>query len=164
MGVAANDTNQNLTLSITASDVNGDPFQNITTWYRNGSSIMLLNMPFEGGSNSTWTKDYSGNGNNATGTANWSSSIGHDGFGAYNFNGSQYLNVTSSDSINSKVNFSITAWVKPGFGTNNRNNAPIVKRAGNTYSLELISFVRSLINTSFGLISVIILSSRLVWF
>ncbi len=38
----------------------------IYNWKKDGNSIAVLNMPFEGGSNSTFTKDYSPYRNNGT--------------------------------------------------------------------------------------------------
>jgi hypothetical protein len=83
-----NNTNQNLTAYVTTSDLDADAVKSIYNWYVNGISLPVLNMPFEGGSNSTWTKDYSPYGNNGTVTsATWNSTGGYDGKGAYMFDG-----------------------------------------------------------------------------
>lgn len=108
-----NDTNQNLSISFTTNAT-----KNITNWYVNGRSIMLLNMPFEGGSNGTFTKDYSGYGNNGTVSgATWNSTGGYDGKGAYEFDGeNNSINVSGSNVIN----VSISLWVN--LKTSNNTN------------------------------------------
>ncbi|MFC1728394.1 LamG-like jellyroll fold domain-containing protein [Nanoarchaeota archaeon] len=81
-------TTENLTAYWDVSDPEGDPIYNITDWRLNGTSIAVLNMQFEGGSNSTWTKDYTTYGNNGTIiNATWNSTGGYDGGGAYEFDG-----------------------------------------------------------------------------
>ena len=53
--------NSNLTCNWNnVQDSDNDSVVNITNWYKNNISISLLYLPFEGGSNSTFTKDYSG--------------------------------------------------------------------------------------------------------
>ena len=54
-----NYTDENLTC-YNQSTNDGTAVKNIYNWYKDNSSIMVLNMPFEGSSNSTYTKDYSG--------------------------------------------------------------------------------------------------------
>lgn len=112
-----NDTNQNLTLYYSVSEADDEPVKNITNWYVNGTSIAILNMPFEGidstTSNNAW--DYSGFGNNASeiNGATWSATAGHDGKGAYVFDGSNdYLNFSSQINI-VNTNWTITFWAKP---------------------------------------------------
>ena len=64
---ANNRTTDNLTVyNQSTSDSDGDAVKNIINWQVNGTSITVLNLPFEGGSNGTFTKDYSGFGNNGT--------------------------------------------------------------------------------------------------
>jgi len=58
-----NSTSENLTVYYTLNDTNA---KGIINWYRNGTSIAVLNMPFEGGSNSTFTRDYTPFENNGT--------------------------------------------------------------------------------------------------
>jgi len=105
---------ENLTISLTAIDADNESVKNITNWYRNGSNIMVLNMPFEGGSNSTFTKDYSGYGNNGTVSgATWNASSGYDGKGAYQFDGSSdFINVSDDNSLDIATELTISAWVK----------------------------------------------------
>lgn len=69
-------------------DPDEDPVKNIFNWYRDETSGMALNMPFEGGSNSTWTRDYSnfGNDGNVINVV-WNATAGYDSFGAYKFRG-----------------------------------------------------------------------------
>ncbi|MFC1728019.1 alpha/beta fold hydrolase [Nanoarchaeota archaeon] len=109
--LATNDTTENLTVYVTATDPDNDSVKNIIDWRVNGTSIAILNMPFEGGSNSTFTKDYStfGNDGNVIG-ANWNASRGYDGFGAYELDGNgDYVNTTDIP-INGPLTLSL--WVK----------------------------------------------------
>ncbi|MBU1974220.1 MAG: LamG domain-containing protein, partial [Nanoarchaeota archaeon] len=110
---ATNDTNQNLTAyNQSTADVDGDSVKNVYNWMMNGSPIAVLNMPFEGGSNSTFTKDYSGLGNNGSITgAIWNSTGGYGENGAYEFNGSTYIDIPDSDSFTLN-NFSVLVWIK----------------------------------------------------
>ena len=82
-------TNENLTVYLqNVADIDGDNITNITDWRVNGSSIAVLNLPFEGGSNSSHTRDYSSYNYtvNVSGAV-WNSTGGSDGFGAYEFDG-----------------------------------------------------------------------------
>jgi len=115
-----NSTNANLTLNLSVSDADGDSVKNITTWYVNGTSWTLLNMPFEKingtAENNSW--DYSNFGNNGSVfNATWNATGGFDGKGAYDFNGTSYIDVGSSDSLNDiKNQVTLIAWVKPTTG------------------------------------------------
>ena len=89
-------TNENLTVyNQSTVDLEEDPVKNIINWYLDDNSFTVLNMPFEGGSQTgdvdgitDAAKDYSGYGNNATTyNATWDSTNGYDNFGAYYFNG-----------------------------------------------------------------------------
>ncbi|MBU0757643.1 MAG: LamG domain-containing protein, partial [Nanoarchaeota archaeon] len=106
-------TTQNLTCNYNVTDPNGDNITNITVWYKNNESITLLYMPFEGGSNSTYTKDYSGYGNDGMviGSATWNRTGGQIG-GAYEFSvGATYIEIPDSSSVGtSNSNFSIELW------------------------------------------------------
>jgi len=108
-------TTDNLTVyNQSTYDADGDSVKNIINWYKNDTSISVLNMPFEGGSNSSWTKDYSGFGNNGTViNAVWNSSGGYDGKGAYEFDGDgDYIDCGTSDIFNITTNLTICLWVK----------------------------------------------------
>ena len=76
-------SSNNLTCNFNVTDADGDNVVNITNWYKNNESILLAYWPFEGGSNSTYTKDYSGYGNDFTvkmnGTGAWNRSQGKIG-------------------------------------------------------------------------------------
>ena len=126
-------TVENLTayaINVTAED--NDSIKLIYDWKRNGSSIAVLNMPFEGGSNSTWTRDYSDRSNNGTvvNDVTWNSTGGHDGKGAYEFDAvDDYIDLGSNpDFAFGTGDFTYTAWIYPtdlsigysmiiGFGT-----------------------------------------------
>ena len=112
-----NTTNLNLTAyNQSTADADNDGIKNIFNWKLNGTSLAVLNMLFEGGSNNTFTVDYSGFGNNGSVTnAAWNASGGYDDGGAYNFNGTtDYIIIPVSNSLNMSTNdFSISAWIKP---------------------------------------------------
>jgi hypothetical protein len=136
----ANTTSENLTCySQNTYDENGDPVKNIFNWQRNSTSISLLNMPFEGGSNTTYTRDYSGNGNNgAVNGSTWSSTSGYDGKGAYGFDGlNDYINIGAPASLNfaGNTSFTIAARVKVLGGTN--THRPIVVKGDTQYTLKI---------------------------
>ncbi len=117
--VTTNNTNQNLTLYPQyLFDKNGNPGKNITNWFRNSTSITSLNMPFEGingtSSNNAW--DYSGHGYQGVEKSGitWSSGAGVDGWGAYEFDGTNdFIVIPGSSNLASLTAFSITAWIYP---------------------------------------------------
>ncbi|MFC1722753.1 LamG-like jellyroll fold domain-containing protein [Nanoarchaeota archaeon] len=92
-----NYSNENLSVTYSSADSDGEDVKNITTWYVDGDSIALMQMPFEAteGNESEWFKDYSNNSNHGTvNGATWNSTGGFDGWGAYEFDGvSSYLTV-----------------------------------------------------------------------
>ncbi len=103
----------NLTVTWESSDTDGDEIKNITNWYRNGTSITALAIPFEGGSGTTFTRDYSGNGNNGTvNGATWNATGGHDGRGTYVFDGSNdYIDLGLDPSLQVQDEISLSAWI-----------------------------------------------------
>ncbi|MBU0962688.1 MAG: VCBS repeat-containing protein, partial [Nanoarchaeota archaeon] len=105
-----NTTNANLTTYWTVTSSSN--VKNITNWYLNNKSIQLLNMPFEGGSTSSYTKDYSGfNNNGVVSSAYWNSTGGHDNFGAYQFDGiNDFINLSSK--ILTGTNLTYGGWIK----------------------------------------------------
>jgi hypothetical protein len=76
-------TTDNLTLQYTLSP----GWWEIVSWLRNGIPLTVLNLPFDGGSNSTWARDYSGYSNNATVIGAENTTAGYIG-GAYVFDSS----------------------------------------------------------------------------
>ncbi|MBU5557737.1 MAG: PGF-pre-PGF domain-containing protein [Candidatus Aenigmarchaeota archaeon] len=109
-----NYTSDNLTCyNQSTSDANGDTVKNIYNFYKNATSVMVLNMPFEGGGNSTFIRDYSGYGNNATfANATFNRTGGYDGRGAYEFNRNSWIYIPDSTSLNITENITIMAWIK----------------------------------------------------
>lgn len=62
-----NATSENLTLyPQNAASPTGHPVKNISNWYLDDVPIAVLNLPFEGNTNESWSPDFSGYGNNAT--------------------------------------------------------------------------------------------------
>ena len=97
-----NTTNENLTISYSSTDVDGNFITNITDWRLGGTSIAVLNMPFDKNVAELTTgaiRDYSTYGNNGTlgggvkaNSPTWNSS-GKVG-GAYTFDGTDdYIDV-----------------------------------------------------------------------
>ena len=113
----SNLTDGNLTCyNQSTADPDDDSVKNIYNWYEGGISIVSLNMPFEGGSNSTYTKDYSVNSHaGITSGPTWNSTGGHDGFGAYEFSNSEgdYINSSASNVVlTGGSDFAISVWIK----------------------------------------------------
>ncbi|MBI2628501.1 LamG domain-containing protein [Candidatus Pacearchaeota archaeon] len=110
-----NMTTENLTVYVTTNDSDGDNVKKIYNWYKNNKSLSSLYLPFEGQSNSTYTKDYSNGGNNAEVVgAEWNRSGGYDGFGSYTFNdNNERIIIQDSPNIEMNNNFTILTWVYP---------------------------------------------------
>ncbi|MBU0470130.1 MAG: LamG domain-containing protein, partial [Nanoarchaeota archaeon] len=108
---ATNDTNQNLTAyNQSTADGDSDPVKNIYNWFKDGTSFASINLPFEGGSNATSTREYV-NDNNVTVTdALWNSTGGYDGKGAYEFDGAGDQITVPSVYLNGSQNFSVFTW------------------------------------------------------
>lgn len=112
-------TTENLTVyNISTYDLDGDNVTNIISWYRNNTPFTVFNAPFEGGSNSTFTREYSGFQNNGTVIgADWNATGGFDGKGAYTFNGTNatFIVFTNSSNITTGIDseFTVVAWVYP---------------------------------------------------
>ncbi len=85
-----NTTVENLTCyNQSTFDIDGDDVKNIYDWSLDGSTILLTLAPFEGGSNGSYTREYSGGlGYDLSAYATWNSTGGYDGWGAYSFDGS----------------------------------------------------------------------------
>ncbi len=113
-----NDTTQNLTVyPQNVADADGDAVKNITNWILNRSSIMRLNLPFEGlNSSVTNASDYSGNQNNFTlnGNVAWALTGGYDARGAYVLDGADaYLNRSYDPDFDfGNGSFTIVGWFK----------------------------------------------------
>ncbi|MGV8161935.1 MAG: LamG-like jellyroll fold domain-containing protein [Candidatus Nanoarchaeia archaeon] len=110
-----------LLVSFSVSDPNGDDIYNITDWRKDATSIVVLNMPFEVNIANTATsaiRDYSTYSNNGTlgggvesATPTWipNGKIGS----AYSFDGGDYVDIQESSSLNVGLgNWTIAAWSK----------------------------------------------------
>lgn len=109
-----NDTSQNVTLyPQNVSDPNNEHVKNITNWYRNATSIMVLNIPFEGNGKLNGT-DFSGFNNNVTDVigAVWNASAGVDSFGAYQFDGNDQVIIPDSSFLRLNQSLSVEVWMK----------------------------------------------------
>jgi lysophospholipase L1-like esterase len=92
-------------------------------WFVDTSSpIMSLYLPMEGGSADA-LNDYSGNGTAATANGNpvWTATAGHDGHGAFSFDGNDDLD--GGEGFPTASSYTKTAWVyRTGSGSNGGNN------------------------------------------
>ncbi|MFC1800788.1 hypothetical protein ACFLYT_01900, partial [Nanoarchaeota archaeon] len=106
-----NTTNEDLLCyNQSTADVENEPIKNIYDWTVGGSTILLTLAPFEGGSNNTWTRDYSGSlGYNLAANADWNATAGYDGFGAYEFDGvNDYIYLDNSADTSTIFDATIT--------------------------------------------------------
>ncbi|MCX6774024.1 MAG: LamG domain-containing protein, partial [Candidatus Micrarchaeota archaeon] len=132
--LGTNLTSENLTVyNQSTYDADGNSVKNIINWNKNGQSIAVLNMPFEGGSNSTFTKDYSGFGNNGTVSgATWNATGGYDGKGAYQFNGiDNYIDCGNAENLQIQGSITLAAWIKPNSLTDGEHK--VIHKANSTY-------------------------------
>ena len=107
----------NLALSTTANDSLACSYDlglqattSATAWYKNGIPIMTLYMPFEGGP-SYALDDASGNNNPMLpiGDPVWTVNGGHDGYGAFVFDGNSYI--TAGNIFPTRSSYTKTAWI-----------------------------------------------------
>ncbi|MFC1754732.1 LamG domain-containing protein, partial [Thermoproteota archaeon] len=138
-----NGTSENITVWYqNVADSEGDDVKNITVWQETGKST-ILSCPFEGGSNSTWTRDYSLEGINSTvADATWDSSGGYDGKGAYYFDGADDAIIYEESGWHIQdTQGSISVWFNATSGTNEVIFVYRVKDAGaaNWFQLKVVN-------------------------
>ncbi len=97
------------------TDAEGDTVSNIYAWSIDGAPYATVQMPFEGGSNSTYAEDYSGNGyDGAVGSSvTWNSTGGVNSRGAYYFgpvNGG--IDLGDRSEIDGTTALTVAMWVK----------------------------------------------------
>ncbi|MFH0875607.1 MAG: LamG domain-containing protein [archaeon] len=152
-------TNDTITCNYNnTQDLDGDSVVNITNWYRNNQSTMLLYLPFEGGSNSTHIKDYSGYNfktevttgygyNAGVYNATWNRTGGRIG-GAYYFNNTESVpprDLISYGDLNEfdfQGSFTLEAWTNRILDRSDHVDSIISKYdccGENGYSLEINS-------------------------
>jgi len=136
----------NYDLGLTLENVQDGDADNvlpIIDWRNNDTSIAVLDMPFEGTESPDIVKDYStfGNSGKVFG-ATWIKNGGYNGFGAYEFDGTDdYIEIPDADSLDKESNgMSISLWVK----TTDTSGTILSKRSyanssGVGYSYELSS-------------------------
>jgi lysophospholipase L1-like esterase len=97
-------------------DLIGSATTAATAWYKDSSPLLTMYLPMEGGAVSALA-DYSGNGNDGTGNtgAAWDSSAGHDGRGAFVFDGTNSAEI-SIGNIMPTGSYTKTAWVNAAAG------------------------------------------------
>jgi len=94
----------------------------VTAWYRDAAPWALLNLPMEGGAANA-LRDYSGNALTVTtvGAPTWSATGGHDGGGAFAFDGDESL--YGGENFPTGSSYTKVAWVyRTGSGANGGNN------------------------------------------
>ena len=110
-----------------------------TAWYNNGVPDAVLYLPFEGGETDALL-DFSGSGNHVSkpGTANedptWNH-VGHDGNGAFGFDGSDYL--IAGDIFPLSSSYTKTAWINNGV-EGFRNIISSSQRIANNHTFKLL--------------------------
>ena len=111
-----NYSNENLTASVSGL-ISGD--KAFYDWRLDGSSIMALNMPFDGGTlcgvGNNLTCDYAGGNNGTVTNATYNSTSGYDGKGAYEFDGIDDSIVLSDDDsidFDATESFTLSVWAK----------------------------------------------------
>jgi hypothetical protein len=112
---ASNISSDNLTVyNISTADGDGNTVENIINWYKDDISIAVLNMHFENNGSSEGVKDHSGYDNDVVdSTAPWDALQGHDGRGAYSFDGiDDYVLFADSPSLSLREEISIELWVR----------------------------------------------------
>jgi parallel beta-helix repeat protein len=91
--LGTNRSSEDITVYSNISDADGDATTPIYNWYKNNLSILALNIPFEGGSTSSYAKDYSGYGLDGSASGlGWNRTGGNNGSGYYKFNNSDLTN------------------------------------------------------------------------
>jgi len=138
----------NITSNLTCNwssvaDIDSHKVINITNWYKNNRSIMLLYMPFEGGSVSGVpgtngsAVDYSGYAKNGSVVnATFNRTAGRVG-GAYDFNSSKYITINDGSFYSTSV-FTVEAWVyKRGLNSTNKTIIDNRDGAGDGWALYI---------------------------
>ena len=110
-------TSENITVyNQSTGDVDADPIKNIYSWDKNNNPFDVLNLPFEGPSNSSITYEYSSADYSIsfhpTVRPSWNAAGGWDGFGCYDFNTSSYFNISDSNNIDFTINSTFVFWIK----------------------------------------------------
>lgn len=109
-----NTTAENLTVyNVSTADTDNDGVTNIVSWYIGDYPKLILYYEFEGGTNSTYTKDYSGRGFDAIGqNAAFSNTSDGLGFGVANFTNNnlsliRYYNASGSGNLRFNDSYTI---------------------------------------------------------
>ena len=79
-------------------------------WYRNDTALACVLAPFEGGTEYSLLNLSDSGSFSTMGNPAWDSLSGHDGFGAYQFNGSDGLYKNGGFPANGS--YTVTAWIK----------------------------------------------------
>ena len=135
---STSDTNfsiENLTVYYTVA--NSDNNASVVDWRDPTNSLAVINMPFEGGSNSTFTNDVSTYGNDgAVGGPVWGASAGYDGLGGYVYDGgaTDKITITDAGGLDCLTGCAISVWVNTNTFDENQG---VVGRLVNGYFLAL---------------------------
>jgi hypothetical protein len=102
------------------NDSDGDPVYNVINWYVNDTPVTMIHSPFDGSSNSTYTRNYvSDSGYNFTvynGTT-YNATGGYDGRACYTFDGvDDYIEYDAPlgfFNVSETQGFTLVAWFNP---------------------------------------------------
>ena len=112
-----NRSTDNLTAAYSVSDFDTDNVSINYNWYRNGASETVLNMPFTAPDANNQTYDFSAFSNPGTAYngSRWNATAGHDGFGAFDFDGvnGSYIYISNPVRTLTVNSFAISLWIKP---------------------------------------------------
>jgi hypothetical protein len=119
----------------------GPVVETASAWYKNGSPEMLLYLPFEAGFSNA-LRDFSGNNHNTTTNDQitndpvWDRNGGHNGSGAFVFDGNDYLLAGNILPLNSS--YTKTAWINcSNYTGSNRNIMSSILHAVNNHFFKV---------------------------
>ncbi len=125
-----NTTEENLTVSLSSSE----GITTIINWIVDEISFAALHLPFEGGSDSSSTREYSTSENDGTVSgATYEEESGVDGFGAYAFDGvDDSIVISDHERLDITDTLTMTSWVKRTAVLDDEN--AIILKKGDAYS------------------------------
>lgn len=113
--------------NLTTADTDNESVKNVYHWRYNNTELYTVMMPFEGGSNDTFARDYTTPSNNGTVLGakfvNQTGSGGYDGFGAYVFDGiNDQITVDDKFDMTTATHpFYISSWIYTNITTGEHN-------------------------------------------
>jgi len=142
-------TNDDLTATYSVSGT----VETVTAWYVDGVPLARISLPFEAGSTNALL-DYSGRHNDLTTSGVpasepvWGATVGHNGTGAFTFDGDDYLDAGTVFPRNSS--YTKVAWVNISVGTGYKNILSGYLNADNNHGFKVNPNGRLNAGHSFG--------------